>query len=89
MLKQHMCGQLNGHDNLINRVRAVCDKHGNSMMKYIFDDNYVKRCKLKIKTFATDDGVIDSAAFLLSNFNNNNRQMLQQLLLPFQLCMLL
>ena len=79
MLKQPMCG----HDNLINRVRAVCDKHGMFMMKYIFDDNYVKRCKLKIKTFATNDGVIDSAAFLLSNFNNNNRQMLQQLLLSF------
>ena len=78
-----MCGQFNGLDNLINRVWAVCDKHGISMMKYIFDDNYVKRCKLKIKTFATDDGVIDSTAFLLSNFNNNNRQILQQLLLPF------
>ena len=35
--------------------------------------------KLKINAFATTDGVIDSAAFLLSNFNNNNRQMLQQL----------
>ena len=58
-----MCGQLNGHDNLIKRVRVACDKHGIS--------------------FATDDGVIDSTAFLLSNFNNNNRQMLPQLLLPF------
>ena len=44
MLKQHICGQLNGHDNLINRVRAGCDKHGISMMNYIFGDNYVKRC---------------------------------------------
>ena len=80
-----MCGQLKGHGNLINRVRAACDKHGISMIKYIFDDNYVKRSKLKIKAFGTDDGVIDSAAFLLSNFNNNNnnRQMLQQLLLLF------
>jgi hypothetical protein len=52
-------------------------------MKYIFEGNYLKRCKLKIKVFATGGGVIDWAAFLLSNFNNNNRQILQQLLLPF------
>lgn len=83
MLKQHMSGRLNGHDNLLNRVRAVSDKHGVSVMKYIFDNEYVRKYKTKIKAFTTDDGVIDSAAYLLYNFNNDNRQMLQMLLLPF------
>ena len=33
----------------------------------------MKRCKSHIKGFDTDDAIIDSATYLLSNFDNDNR----------------
>ena len=83
MFKLHLCGRFNRHHNLISRVQLICDNHNVSLLKYVFDNTYANHCKSKIKAFKTYDGIIDSAAHLLTDFNAHNRDLLRQLLWPF------
>ena len=73
MLKLHLCGRSNRHHNLVSRVQLICDNHNVSLLKYVFDNTYANHCKYKIKAFKTSDGIIDSAAHLLTDFNAHNR----------------
>ena len=68
MLKLHLCGRSNRHHNLVSRVQLICDNHNVSLLKYVFDNTYANHCKSKIKAFKTSDGVVDSAAHLLTDF---------------------
>ncbi len=48
-----------------------------------FIDDYAKSHKLLNKSFPIDNGVIDSIMYLLSDFNYEQRVMLQNILMPF------
>ena len=64
-------------------TQLICDNHNVSLLKYVFDNTYANHCKSNIKAFKTSDGIIDSAAHLLTDFNAHNRALLRQLLWPF------
>ena len=74
MLKLHLCGRSNRHHNLVSRVQLICDNHNVSLLKYVLDNTNANQCKSKIKAFKTSDGIIDSAAHLLTDFNAHNRE---------------
>ena len=35
LMNMHACGQLNGHNYLVSRIRKTCDKHNVSFLKYV------------------------------------------------------
>ncbi len=76
-------GLLSSHDSLVNRCFFVCRSRNISLYRYLFLDDYAKSHKLLNKSFPIDNGVIDSIMYLLSDFNYEQRVMLQNILMPF------
>ncbi len=35
LMNMHACGKLNGHNDLVFRIRETCDKHKFSFLKYV------------------------------------------------------
>ena len=52
---------------------------GLSLSRYIFDEHYVKRCKILLYS-ETCDGVADTISALLTNYNYNSKMLIKQLL---------
>ena len=40
LMNMHVCGKLNGHNDLVSRIRGTCDKHNVSFLKYVLKKNY-------------------------------------------------
>ena len=51
--------------------------------KFVVGDNYTNVCENKEKCLVMYDGVIDSKLYLLINYNGENREMIQMLLVPY------
>lgn len=83
MISQLRKGKLSGHDTLVNRCDKICNSYGASFYRYILDDKYSHAFKHRLKVTVDNDGVSDSVAFLLKNFSQANREMLNMLLIPF------
>ena len=84
VLNQHICGKLNGHTDLIARVKVTCKKYDISFMKYIFDTSYSQSVRNDLKKMYTvEDGVTDSVRQLLLRHDPYSRVLLNLLLRAF------
>ena len=54
---------MNKHSNLLQRAKLICNSNGIMLHKYLFNEPYARKCKLRFKCNVTD-GIAD--------YNNNN-----------------
>ena len=69
--------------NLFLRCNDICKSHGLSLSRYLFDEQYVKRCK-KLLYSETCDGVADTICTLFTNYNYNSKMLIKQLLIGYE-----
>ena len=61
LLNMHLSGQMSGHVDLLSRVHTVCKERDISFVKYVLDQRYSDKCRMKIKNcFNMNDGLVDS-----------------------------
>ena len=48
VMNMHACGKVNGHNDLVSRIRETCDKHNVSFLKYVFNKNYASYVRQNI-----------------------------------------
>jgi hypothetical protein len=81
------CIFMNQKDNLVTRVKQICERRNVSFIKCILDKTYFRNVcnetKYKAFTPSGTDGYIDSLRGLLSNFNCTNRDILFNMLKCF------
>ena len=58
------CGILNGHNDLVSRIRKMCDKHNVSFLKYVFNENYAIHVRQNI-LLMPHGGLSDSIRHLI------------------------
>ncbi len=84
LLNMHVCGRLDGHTDLIARVKATCFKHDISFLKFIVDKRYCDRIRIDLKKrHNIQDGMADSVRQLLLSHDPYDRYVLNMLLMPF------
>ena len=70
--------------NLFLRCNNICKSHGLSLIRYIFNEHYVKGCKTLLYS-ETCGGFVDTICTLLTNYNYTSKMLIKQLLSPYQL----
>ena len=80
MMRTHNKG--NKDVSLLPRCNTICKSEKKSLQRYIFDDNYEKQCKMKLKTIQRSD-VVDSISNLLRNYNCDSKRLVNPLLKPY------
>ena len=78
----HACGKLNGHNDLVSRIRETCDKHNVSFLKYVFNKNYASHVRQNILRIS-QDGLSDSVRQLIISHDPYDRVLLRMLLKAF------
>ena len=63
-MNMHACGKLNGHNDIVSRIRKTCDKHNVSCLKYLFNENYASHVRQNILRMS-HDGLSDSVRQLI------------------------
>ena len=48
LMNMHACGKVNGHNDLVSRIRETCDEHNVSFLKYVFNKNYASYVRQNI-----------------------------------------
>ena len=82
VLKNFSC--TSPQSTLIHRAIDICRRNDTSIVKTIFDKNYVKNvCKQLKKKDCVNDGLVDSCRQLLNQYDGYNKYMLELLLTPF------
>ena len=54
LMNMHACGKLNGYNDLVYRIRNMCDKHNVSFFKYVFNKNYASHVRQNILRISQD-----------------------------------
>lgn len=84
LLNMHVCGKLNGHNDLISRTKMVCRKNNVNLLKYIFDEMYNRSIRKEMKrNYREEDGLADSVRQLLLSRDPYDKCVLNMLLVPF------
>ena len=74
---------MNKHSNLLQRAKLICNSNGIMLHKYLSNESYARKCKLRFKCNVTD-GIADSIYTLFCSYDVHNSQYLTRLLLkPF------
>ena len=74
---------MNKHSNLLQRAKLICNSNGIMLHKYLFNEPYARKCKLRFKCNVTD-GIADSIHTLFCTYDVLNSIYLTRLLLkPF------
>ena len=81
-MKMHACGQLNGHNYLVSRIRKTCDKHNVSFLKYVFNENYASHVRQNMLRMS-HDGLSDSVRQCIISHDPYDRVLLRMLLKAF------
>ena len=76
-------GSNNNFSTLFNRNLKYCDKYDISLVKYLLDDAYAKRCCKIFKLVIINNGLVDSLRHLLKDFSENDQCLTKLLLSPF------
>ena len=80
MMRTHHKG--NKDVSLLSRCKTICYSDKILLQRYIFDDKYIKQCKMKLKTIQRS-GVVDSISNLLRNYNCDSKRLVNFLLKPY------
>ena len=81
-MNMHACGTLNGHTDIVSRIRETCDKHNVSFLKYVFNTNYASHVRQNILRIS-QDGLSDSVMQLIISHEPYDRVLLRMLLKAF------
>ena len=73
----------NNYNTLFDRNIKYCDKYDISLVKYLLDDAYAKRCCKIFKPVIINNGLVDSLRHLLKDFSENDQCLTKLLLSPF------
>ena len=71
---------MNKHSNLLQRAKLICNSTGIMLHKYLFNESYARKCKLRFKCNVAD-GIADSIYTLFCTYDVHNSQCLTRLLL--------
>ena len=82
LMNMHACGKVNGHNDLVSRIRETCDKHNVSFVKYVFNKNYASHVRQNILRISPD-GLSDSVRQLIISHEPYDRVLLRMLLIAF------
>jgi len=75
---------MSNHNDLISRVKKICNVRQLSFSKYVLNDSYRLQVKNRIKySNVVNDGLVDSLKLLLNDFNCDNLKIARLLLCPF------
>ena len=82
LMNMHACGQFNGHNYLVSRIRKTCDKHNVSFLKYVFNENYASHVRQNMLRMS-HDGLSDSVRQCIISYDPYDRVLLRMLLKAF------
>ena len=84
LMNMHACGKVNGHNDLVSRIRETCDKHTFSFLKYVFNNNYASYVRQNnVILRISPDGLSDSVSQLIISHVPYDRVLLRMLLKAF------
>jgi len=86
LIRCHSSNNINmsRHNDLISRVKKICNERQYSFSKFVLNDSYRLHVKNSIKyNNVVNDGVVDSLKLLLNDFNCDNVEIARLLLSPF------
>lgn len=83
LLNDHFAGKKMDKYNLVTRCLDVCSRNNISVINYLYNDSYARRCQKHIIGVPAKDGVVDSVKYLLTSRNVYNSELLNLFLKPF------
>ena len=74
------CNNITPDNSLSSRFMKLCKRYNFNTHNVIFNDKALASCSKEIKSFPSNDGVVDSCRSLLQDFSVSDKEMLKLLL---------